>query len=50
MEGTRRHDEKMTLVSGMSKMARYQKMVVAGGNGQKVLEYFNDTVDLVGKR
>ena len=50
MEGLRRHDEKMGLVSGMEQMARKQKMVVAGNNGNKVLDYYNATVDLVGKR
>ena len=47
MEGMRRHKEKMLLVEGMEKMASKQKMIVAGNNGQKVLEFYNSTVDLV---
>ena len=47
MEGMRRHKEKMTLVQGMETMASRQKMVVAGNNGQKVLEFYNQTVDMV---
>ena len=50
MEGMRRHKEKMLLVEGMEKMATKQKMIVAGNNGQKVLEFYNSTVDLVQKR
>jgi hypothetical protein len=50
MEGMRRHKEKMVLVGGMAGMASKQKMVVAGANGQKVLEYYNNTVDMVQKR
>ena len=50
MEGMRRHKEKMTLVQGMETMASRQKMVVAGNNGQKVLEFYNQTVDMVQKR
>jgi len=40
----------MILVAGMQDMARKQKMIVAGNNGQKVLEFYNQTVDIVGKR
>jgi len=50
MEGMRRHIEKMSLTGGMRTMAQKQKMVVAGNNGQKVLDFYNQTVDLVGKR
>ena len=50
MEGMRRHTEKMSLVKGMETMAGKQKMVVAGNNGQKVLEFYNSAVDLVQKR
>jgi len=47
MEGLRRHKEKMTMAGGMGTMASRQKMVVAGTNGQKVLDFYNNTVDIV---
>lgn len=50
MEGVRRHTEKMKLASSLEQLAKNGHMVVSGDNGQKVLDFYNQTLDLVASR
>jgi hypothetical protein len=50
MEGMRRHKEKMKLAGGLKSLASQGHMVVAGANGQKVLDFYNQTLDLIASR
>jgi hypothetical protein len=50
MEGMRRHEEKMKLADSMQELASKGHMIVSGKNGQQVLDYYNNTLDLVAKR
>lgn len=46
----RRHQEKMTLASSLDHISSNGKMVVAGANGQSILNFYNDTMNEVGAR
>jgi uncharacterized membrane protein YqiK len=50
MEGLRRHSEKMKLADGLENLARKGNMIVAGENGQKVLDFYNQTLEIVASR
>lgn len=50
LEGMRRHTEKMTLAESLQNLASKGHMIVAGQNGQKVLDFYNQTLDLVASR
>jgi hypothetical protein len=50
MEGLRRHAEKMHLAEGLHNLAKKGHMIVAGENGQKVLDYYSQTLELVASR
>jgi len=50
MEGMRRHTEKMKLAEGLKNLASKGHMIVSDKNGQQVLDYYNQTLDLVGYR
>lgn len=50
MDGLRRHTEKMKLAEGLQKLASSGHMIVSGENGQKVLDFYNQTLDLVASR
>ena len=50
MEPMRIHTEKMKLAGAMQEAAWKGKMVVAGKNGGEVLNFFKDTLSLVGSR
>lgn len=50
MEGLRRFTEKMALADSLSNISVGGKVIVSGKNGQKVLDYFNDTIDTIGNR
>lgn len=50
MEGLRRHTEKMKLAGGLKQLAGKGHMIVSGKNGQQVLDYYNQTLDLVASR
>lgn len=50
MEAIRRHNEKMKLADGLQNLARKGNMIVSGENGQKVLDFYNQTLDLVASR
>ena len=44
------HTEKLKLAGSLVDVAYQGKMVVAGKNGQDVLGFFKDTLELVGSR
>jgi hypothetical protein len=50
MEGMRRHTEKMHMNEALGKLAKKGHMIVSGENGDKVLNYYNDALELVAKR
>ena len=50
MEAMRRHTEKLRLAGSLQDVAFNGKMVVAGKNGQEVLDFFNSTLELVASR
>jgi hypothetical protein len=50
MEGMRRHTEKMEMNRALKKLAKKGHMVVSGDNGDKVLNFYNDTLDTINKR
>lgn len=50
MEGMRRHTEKMRLAGSLQDVSFNGKMVVAGKNGEAVLDFYKDTLNLVGSR
>ena len=47
MEGKRRHDEKLHMVSALKDVARRGHMVISNKNGQSVLNFYNDSLDTV---
>ena len=50
MENERRFHEKMALAESMKDTAKRSKIVVAGGNGEAVLGFYNETLEQVSKR
>lgn len=50
MEGMRRHDEKLKMAKSLQAMSESGHMIVSGKNGQDVLNFYNDTLDVVAKR
>ena len=50
MEGLRKHDEKMKMAKSLEAMAKNGKMVIAGKNGQDVLNFYNETLETVANR
>jgi hypothetical protein len=50
MEGIRRHNEKMALADSLQNLAAKGHMVVSGENGQKFLNFYNETLDIVASR
>lgn len=50
MEGIRKHDEKMKMAKSLEAMAKNGRMVIAGKNGQDVLNFYNETLETVANR
>ena len=50
MEGARKHDEKLKMAKALRHLAEKGHMVVSGKKGQEVLDFYNDTLDVVSKR
>ena len=50
MEGKRKHDEKLKMANCLKHLAEKGHMVVSGKNGQEVLNFYNETLDVVAKR
>jgi hypothetical protein len=50
MEGMRRHTEKMSLANAYDNNKSNLKMVVAGKNGQDILDYYINSIQLVETR
>ena len=50
MEGTRRHDEKMKLAESLKTLSSNGHMVISGKSGQQVLDYYNNTLEIISKR
>jgi hypothetical protein len=50
LENERRFHEKMALAESMKDTAKRSKIVVAGGNGEAVLGFYNETLEQVSKR
>ena len=50
MEPMRIHTEKMELAGALQGTARKGKIVVAGKNGEEFLNFFKNTLTLVGSR
>ena len=50
MEGMRRHTEKLHMNKALGKLAKKGHMIVSGGNGDKVLNYYNEALDSVAQR
>jgi hypothetical protein len=50
MEGMRRHDEKLKMAKSLKAMSEKGHMIVSGKNGQDVLNFYNETLDVIAKR
>jgi len=50
MEGSRRHTEKLHMSKALKDVASKGHMVISNKNGQGVLDYFNNSLDIVAKR
>lgn len=50
MEGLRKHKEKLKMAESLAEMAKHGKMVIAGKNGQDVLNFYNETLETVANR
>jgi len=40
----------MALANGLKKFSEHGNMVVSGQNGQKVLDFYNQTLDIIASR
>lgn len=50
MDGMRRHDEKMLAANVLKTSAEDSKIVVSGKNGEKLINYYVNTLDEIDKR